>query len=85
MGRQFEKKWLKNYGQFGAEALESQNFSATTDLYQIVANVHEMKLVPFELRALVCLVVATLLPFIPVVLMTIPMKEIMTELARLLV
>ena len=48
-------------------------------------NVHDMKLFPFELRALVSLVVAALVPFIPVVLMMMPIRSIVTELARLLV
>jgi len=85
VGRQFEKKWLDNYDQFGSGALEAPDFSATTDLYQIVANVHEMKLLPFEIRVVISLLVATLLPFVPVVLMTIPVKVILQELARLLV
>lgn len=85
VGRQFEEKWLENYDKFKAAALDATDFSATTDLYGVVANVHEMKALPFELRAVVSLIVATLLPFIPVVLMTIPVKLIVSELARLLV
>ncbi|HKS09864.1 MAG TPA: hypothetical protein VJS13_09980 [Pyrinomonadaceae bacterium] len=85
VGRQFEEKWLTNYHEFRSGALEAPDFSATTDLYQVVANVHDMKLFPFELRAVVSLVVAALLPFIPVVLMMMPIKLIVTELARLLV
>ena len=85
VGSQFEKKWLAEYEKFGNEALESPNFSATTDLYQIVTNVHEMSPLPFELRGLVSLIVATLLPFIPVIVMTMPIKQILQELVRLLV
>ena len=85
VGRQFEEKWLANYGKFKAGALEAQDFSATTDLYQVVANVHDMKVLPFEIRAVVSLIVATLLPFIPVLLMTMPVKLIVTELARLVI
>lgn len=84
VGRQFEEKWLTNYDRFRSGALEAPDFSATTDLYQVVANVHDMKLFPFELRAVVILVVAALLPFVPVVLMMMPIKLIVTELARLL-
>jgi hypothetical protein len=85
VGRQFEEKWFRNYEEFRSGALEAPDFSATTDLYQVVANVHDMKLFPFELRAVVSLVVAALLPFVPVVLMMMPVKAIVTELARLLV
>ena len=85
VGRQFEEKWLRNYEEFRSGALEAPDFSATTDLYQVVANVHDMKLFPFELRAVLSLIVAALLPFIPVVLLMMPIKLIVTELARLLV
>lgn len=85
VGRQFEEKWFRNYEEFRSGALEAQDFSATTDLYQVVANVHDMKLFPFELRAVVSLLVGALLPFIPVVLMMMPIKAIVTEVARLLV
>jgi hypothetical protein len=85
VGRQFEEKWLTNSQESRSGALEAPDFSATTDLYQIVANVHDMKLFPFELRAVVSLIVAAVLPFVPVVLMMMPIKLIVTELARLLV
>ena len=85
VGRQFEEKWLTNYEEFRKGALEAPDFSATTDLYQVVANVHDMKLVPFELRAVVSLVIAALLPFVPVMLLMMPIKSIVIELARLLV
>jgi hypothetical protein len=85
VGRQFEEKWLTNYQESRSGALEAPDFSATTDLYQIVSNVHDMKLFPFELRAVVSLIVAAVLPFVPVVLMMMPIKLNVTELARLLV
>jgi len=83
VGEQFENKWLSNFEKYGPGALEASDFSATTDLYQIVANVHDMKFVPFELRALIFLFVATLIPFIPVVVISIPLKVILKELASL--
>ena len=48
VGRQFEEKWLRNYEEFRSGALEAPDFSATTDLYQVVANVHDMKLFPLS-------------------------------------
>ena len=85
VGRQFERKWLRNYEKHAGGALEAPDFSATTDLYQVVTNVHDMRALPFDLRGLLSLVVATLLPFIPVVVMTMPFKQILQEVARLLV
>lgn len=85
VGRQFEQKWLANYNKYADDALQASDFSATTDLYGIVSNVHDMRIVPFDLRGLLSLMVSTLLPFIPVILMMIPVKEILREVARLLV
>lgn len=85
VGRQFERKWLANYDKHADEALGASDFSATTDLYQIVANVHGMKVLPFDLVGLVILAGGTLVPFIPVVIMMMPLKEILQALAGLLV
>jgi hypothetical protein len=83
MGRQFERKWFTRSG-VSAEALEAPDFSATTDLYQVVSNVYEMGVLPFELRAMIALCVSALLPFLPVVVMTLPLKVILRDLASLL-
>ena len=85
VGRGFEEKWLANYEKYAGEALQASDFSATTDLYQIVSNVHEMKVMPFDLRGLVTIAVSSLLPFIPVVLMTIPLKQFLQEIMKFLV
>ena len=85
IGRQFEQKWLASYDKHAGDALQASDFSATTDLYSVVSNVHEMRILPFDLRGLLSLMVSTLLPFIPVVLMMMPVKEILKEAARLLV
>ena len=84
IGRDFEQKWLEHYEKYGSEALQATDFSATTDLYGIASNVQSMSHVPFEVRALIGLVVTTLLPFIPVALMVIPFKVILREAASLL-
>ncbi|HJZ82134.1 MAG TPA: hypothetical protein VKD91_17370 [Pyrinomonadaceae bacterium] len=82
LGREFEKKWFNQ--EVGPEALEVPDFSATTDLYSIVAYSEEMRTLPFDLKAVVNLVVVTLLPFVPVAFMTIPLSVIVDEAAKLL-
>jgi hypothetical protein len=84
VGREFERKWVERTGVVDAGALEVEDFSATTDLYQIVANVYEMKDVPFGWRNLINLIIMVLLPFVPVALMAVPLKEILKALAKLL-
>ena len=83
VGNQFEEKWLTTHQKAGSHSLEVPDFSATTDLYGVVANVHSATFLPFEWRSLLSLSVATLLPFIPVILMMIPVKVLVKELAGL--
>ena len=83
VGQEFERKWLVR--KVDDEALEAPDFSATTDLYQVVSNVYAMGAFPFGLRGILGLTVSALLPFVPVVLMTFPLKVVLKELAALLI
>ncbi len=84
VGRQFEQKWLGRAGGVDEGTLEAQDFSATTDLFQVVSNVYEMDSLPFGLKNLSELVVATLLPFVPVALLAVPFDVILKSIAKLL-
>ena len=75
LGRRFEARWFAPDQAVEDDALAAPDFSATTDLYSIVANVHRMSLVPVGLKDLAPLVVATLLPFIPVALLVVPVDQ----------
>ena len=83
-GHQFERRWLGRDSPTDESVLERPDFSAATDLYQIVDRVHDMRLVPIDLRSVSMLAVATLLPFVPVVLMALPFDAILDQLAGLL-
>jgi hypothetical protein len=83
VGAQFEKKWLERRDIDG-NSLEVPDFSATTDLFGIVANVYEMKELPVGWRNLTNLVAAALVPFGPVALLAIPLKEAFEGLLKLL-
>jgi hypothetical protein len=85
VGLQFERKWLNREGGVDEGALDVPDFSSTVDLYQVVANVYEMKYLPFDLKNLGMLVATMLLPFVPVVLMIIPLEEIIKDLVKLLI
>ena len=52
VGTQFEAKWLQQTTIDGT-SLEVQDFSATTDLYSVAANVYAMREVPFTLKDLI--------------------------------
>jgi hypothetical protein len=82
LGRQFERRWFESRG-VEESSLEVQDFSATVDLYQFVAYVYDMRLVPWDLKSALLLVLAAILPFIPVVLVAMPFDVILTKLASL--
>ncbi len=77
LGRRFEQRWLGRGPELDEDALGVQDFSATTDLYSIAANVRNMRLVPFDLRGLIPLLVATLLPFVPLLFALIPLRQVL--------
>lgn len=76
LGRHFEARWLRRARPLEPDALAAPDFSATTDLYSIVSNVHAMIPVPAGVRDLAPLVVATLLPFIPLVFLVMPFSAV---------
>ena len=84
VGRQLERKWLGRESNVDEAALDVQHFSATTDLYQVVSNVYQIKNVPLDLQDLIAVVVAVLLPFLPILLFEIPLNVILPDLVKLL-
>ncbi len=85
MGIAFEDKWLRPSQHVDLDrVLEQQDFSATTDLYAVVANIYEMRLIAIDVKSLVMLLGAMLLPFVPVVLLAVPMNDILSGLKALL-
>jgi hypothetical protein len=77
VGHAFERRWLGAGRPSDVDALSAQDFSATTDLYQVVSNVRQINPFAVDLRNLIVLTVATLLPYVPVVLLVMPLDEIL--------
>jgi len=84
VGGQFKHKWLKRPESMDESALAVPDFSATADLYQVLTNVYNMGIIPLDLRNILLLIVATLLPFVLVVFMAIPLDAILAHVAGLL-
>jgi hypothetical protein len=70
---------------FAENPLQTQAFSATTDLYQVAANVYTMKFMPVDLISAALLASATLLPFLPVLLISQPLDQMLSKLAGFLI
>jgi hypothetical protein len=82
LGREFEGKWLDETDP--GPTLEVPDFSAAVDLYSVVGNAYQMRFVPIDYGSLVLLVIATLSPFVPVLILALPFEVIVDGLANLL-
>ena len=83
LGHQFETKWLGHDREVDATILDKPDFSATIDLYSVVAYVHQMNFLPVNLQYLLALTVATLLPAIPIALFSVPFDVLMERTMKL--
>jgi len=76
LGQRFEERWLRR-DTLRPDALSASDFSATTDLYSIAANVTRIRMLPVDGRAVVALSLAALLPFVPVAFLTLPPSRVL--------
>lgn len=81
--RAFEEKWLGANTPAAGEMLRAPDFSAVGDFNPTVNAMQKMNTLPFWPKQLVPLVVAALLPFLPVAAMEIPLKEILMQVWKL--
>jgi hypothetical protein len=77
VGYHFEREWLRPAEDVPAGALQSAEFSATTDLYSIITNANTVRVIPIDLNGVVPLVLAILLPFVPLALFEMPLVELL--------
>jgi hypothetical protein len=85
VGTQFEAKWLRQNGSLDETPLGVPDFSATTDLYAVTANVYAMRVVPFNARDLIGpILISAMLPFLPLAMLVLPLKVIIRGLVKLI-
>ena len=85
-GRQlkaFEEKWLGQGPAQAQEMLQTSDFSAVGDLTTTVKTIGKMNTLPFSWRQLAPLVIAALLPFVPVACIEVPAKEVLLRVLKL--
>ena len=80
LGLRLEHRWLGK--PMREDALNANDFSATSDLYSIVRNVYAINIVPVSLRNLMVIVSAALLPFLPVVLLAMSPLALFKKLSQ---
>ncbi|MCV3241708.1 hypothetical protein [Mesorhizobium sp. ZC-5] len=84
VGGEFERRWLDSTIDTARNALDKPDFSAVADLSQVASNVQAMRFVPVDLKDLMTLAVALLLPFLPVGVLLFPADVILAHLKSLL-
>jgi hypothetical protein len=83
LGHAFEERWIGDGAPaVDAGALQAADFSATTDLYSIVANVRDINPYVLDLQVVALLVASTLVPYIPLLLAVTPVEELLTFVVK---
>jgi hypothetical protein len=84
--RSFEEKWMNNSLEQPKENfLGSADIQSLADVATPYDHIDRMRLLPFDSKAFVVLVLATMLPMVPLVGTEIPLHEIFARLAEMLV
>jgi len=81
VGRAFESKWVvRRSAKTRAAGLQLSEFSAMTDLYQVVSNVYRIRYVPATLVDLAILVAAVSIAYLPLVPFGVPARLVWSPL-----
>lgn len=80
----FHKKWIEHQNPESEPLLGTGDVRSLADLGNSYAHVQKMKLVPIDLRLVIHLIVASLLPMAPLLLTVMPLKDLLKLLLKLL-
>ena len=83
--RAFDEKWIKPLATSQESLLGSADVSSLANLALAYEHVDRMLLIPFDKKAAVVLLLATLIPLVPLVGTAIPLAEILSKLGEFLV
>jgi hypothetical protein len=84
-GSSFEQKWLDRAESVNEGVLTVPDFTATSNLYAVVHNIEDIRVVPVGLNDVYMFVIAALIPCIPVFIAAIPFNILMKVVMKLLV
>ena len=80
----FQKKWIEHDNPENEPLLGTGDIQSLADLGNSFAFIDKMKPLPIDLRTLLQLVVASLLPVVPLLLTVMPLKELLKLLFKVL-
>ena len=84
VGEQFEQKWLDRDENLTEDVLTTSDFTSTHNLYGVVANIDQIRVVPVARINVYMFVIAALIPCIPVAIAAIPFSVLMKLVMKLL-
>jgi hypothetical protein len=84
-GRLVYQKWIRNQDVGAPDLLNAPELGPTVDISSIYESVAKMRPAPISKRSLVPIVAAAILPMLPVYAIEVPIKEMLTSLAKALI
>jgi hypothetical protein len=81
----FEGKWIRGGAPKGEELLGSGDIQSLADLGNSYSIVQEMRVVPFGIKDVTPLVVASALPLLPLLLTVFSLEDLVTRLVKILI
>lgn len=82
--REFDEKWIRGGAPSGESILGSADIQSLADLSNSFEIIREMRSIPFTPRALVRLLIAAVIPILPLVLTMIPAEELLKRLTKII-
>ncbi|MEI7996544.1 MAG: hypothetical protein WCH01_16735, partial [Methylococcaceae bacterium] len=82
--RSFDQKWLRDGNGQNEPLLGTGDIQSLADLSTSVENISNMKAFPVHLAVVKGLVIATVLPFLPLVATVIPLKDLLKQIMEIL-
>jgi hypothetical protein len=82
IGSELERKWFFHRENIRPDVLEVPDFSTTTDLYSVVANVYKIQHLPVSFAAVRELMILMALPFVPVLFIAVSFKSFLDKVLK---
>jgi hypothetical protein len=82
---EFDEKWIKTLGTKGESLLGNRDVASLGAISRAFEHVDQMLLMPFDKKALLVLLLATLLPMVPLLGTALPLMEILKTLGEFMV
>jgi hypothetical protein len=79
----FRRKWIQEHGTEGEALLGTSDIQSLADLGNAYGVVSEMRILPFSKQTVIRLVIAIILPLLPLTLTMVPLEQMIERLIKL--